>query len=266
MHIADGFISQPASIAASSLAAVTLGWALGNVQRNTTTDQWKIAPAVAATVFVAQMVNFAVGPVMSGHLLGGALAAILLGPALAMLVMAVVLSVQCAILGDGGITALGANFLSMGVVAVLVASGLQNWFKSRTSNWAATAVASWASVVAGSLVCSLAITGSGFALGMVGNHSLIGLAEAGITILMLGAVQSRSTLRSQMACLTAMAAILIAFVPFRSTLPDGMEAALTGSTGTGYFLFGAAAALPLLAFVAHALLGAKEGKRVRVCP
>ena len=65
------------------------------------------------------MLNFPVAGGTSGHLLGGALAAILLGPWLACIVMAVVISGQAFVFADGGVTALGANVFNMGVVGAL---------------------------------------------------------------------------------------------------------------------------------------------------
>ena len=65
------------------------------------------------------MLNFPVAGGTSGHFLGAALAAILLGPWIACLVMAVVLAAQAFLFADGGITALGANVLNMGVIGAL---------------------------------------------------------------------------------------------------------------------------------------------------
>ena len=76
---------------------------------------------IAAFMFAAQMLNFPVAGGTSGHFLGAALAAMLLGPWLACLVIAVVLGVQAFVFADGGITALGANVLNMGVVGALLA-------------------------------------------------------------------------------------------------------------------------------------------------
>ena len=77
-----------------------------------------ILGATAAFVFAAQMINIPVAPGISGHLVGAALSAVLLGPWRAMIVMAVVLAVQALLFQDGGITALGANTLDMGVGGV----------------------------------------------------------------------------------------------------------------------------------------------------
>ena len=79
-----------------------------------------MAGLVAAFVFAAQMINFPVGAGTSGHLLGGALAAVLVGPWTAVLCLSVVLLVQALLMADGGITALGTNVTLMGLVGVAV--------------------------------------------------------------------------------------------------------------------------------------------------
>ena len=73
------------------------------------------------------MLNFPVAGGTSGHFLGAALAAILLGPWLACLTLAVVLGVQAFVFADGGITALGANILNMGVIGALLVGGLMHY-------------------------------------------------------------------------------------------------------------------------------------------
>ena len=79
-----------------------------------------MAGLVATFVFATQMVNFPVGAGTSGHLLGGALAAILVGPWTAVLCLSVVLLVQGLLFADGGVTALGTNITLLGIVGVVV--------------------------------------------------------------------------------------------------------------------------------------------------
>lgn len=69
------------------------------------------------------MLNFPVAAGTSGHLLGGALAAILVGPWTATLCVTVVLIVQAFLFADGGITALGTNITLMALVGVWVGWG-----------------------------------------------------------------------------------------------------------------------------------------------
>ena len=63
---------------------------------------------MAAFIFAAQMINFPVAGGTSGHLLGGALAAITLGPWAGMLVMTAVIAVQGLLFQDGGLLVMGA--------------------------------------------------------------------------------------------------------------------------------------------------------------
>ena len=77
-----------------------------------------MAGLVATFVFAAQMINFPVAGGTSGHLLGGALAAVLVGPCTGVLCISVVLLVQALLMADGGITALGTNITLMGLVGV----------------------------------------------------------------------------------------------------------------------------------------------------
>jgi cobalt/nickel transport system permease protein len=64
--------------------------------------QVPLAGLTAAFVFAAQMVNFPVAAGTTGHLIGGALAAVLLGPWVGMLVVTVVVLVQALVFADGG--------------------------------------------------------------------------------------------------------------------------------------------------------------------
>ena len=80
-----------------------------------------MAGLVAAFIFAVQMLNFPVLPGVSGHLLGGALAALLVGPWVGALCVSVVLVVQALVFADGGVTALGPNIFNMALVGTAVA-------------------------------------------------------------------------------------------------------------------------------------------------
>ena len=91
MHIPDGFIGPGASSLAGIGAAGGFAVALRQARRYLTDRLIPLAALVAAFVFAAQMVNFPVLPGMSGHLIGGVLAAVLLGPSAAFVVITIVL-------------------------------------------------------------------------------------------------------------------------------------------------------------------------------
>ena len=118
MHVPDGFLDAPTSIATGVVAAAAVGVALRGARRELDERTAPLAGLAAAFVFAAQMFNFPVGAGTSGHLLGGALAAVLVGPFTAVLCLSVVLLVQALLFADGGITALGTNVVLLGVAGV----------------------------------------------------------------------------------------------------------------------------------------------------
>jgi cobalt/nickel transport system permease protein len=201
MHVPDGFLDAPTSIATGVVAAAAVGLALRGSRRELDDRAAPMAGLVATFVFAAQMLNFPVGAGTSGHLLGGALAAVLVGPWTAVLVLSVVLLVQSLLFADGGVTALGTNVVLMGVIGVVVGwvvfRGLQKVLPARTSFVAPlAAVAAYLSVP----VTALAFVGL-YAVGgtapipldslttaMLGWHAVIGLGEAAITGLVVASI------------------------------------------------------------------------------
>ncbi|HWL49335.1 MAG TPA: energy-coupling factor ABC transporter permease [Acidimicrobiia bacterium] len=201
MHVPNGFFDVPTSVATGVVAVAGVAVALRGARRELDDKTAPMAGLVATFVFAGQMMNFPVGAGTSGHLLGGALAAVLAGPWTAVLCISVVLGVQALFMADGGITALGTNITLMGLVGVAVAwlvfRGVQAVLPNRLSMVApAAAVAAFVSVP----VVALAFTGL-FAIGgtapvamddvlvaMVGWHTLIGIGEAIITGLVVASV------------------------------------------------------------------------------
>ena len=104
MHVPDGFLDLPTSVATGAVAVAGVGLALRGARRELDDRTAPLAGLVATFVFAAQMLNFPVGAGTSGHLLGGALAAVLVGPWTGVLCLAVVLLVQSLLFADGGIT------------------------------------------------------------------------------------------------------------------------------------------------------------------
>src|SRR5215218_9068734 len=124
MHIPDGFLDPGVAAATGVVAGGAVAIGLRRAEATFDERRAPLLGVTAAFVFAAQMLNFPVAGGTSGHFLGAALAAILLGPWLAGLVLAVVLVVQSFVFADGGVTALGANVLNMGVIGALVVGGL----------------------------------------------------------------------------------------------------------------------------------------------
>lgn len=201
MHVPDGFLNLPTSVATGVLAAVGIGLALRGARNELNERTAPLAGVVAAFVFATQMVNFPVGAGTSGHLLGGALAAALVGPWTGVLVITVVLFVQALLFADGGLTALGTNVTLMGLVGVgvawLVIVGLRAVLPKKLSSVpVVAAVAALISVPAAATVFAVLFGIGGVAdipiglvlTAMVGWHTLIGVGEAVITGLVVSAV------------------------------------------------------------------------------
>jgi cobalt/nickel transport system permease protein len=201
VHIPDGFIDAPTSLAAGAVAVGVLGVSVRRSGAMLEDKEAPLAGLVAAFVFAVQMLNVPVAGGTSGHLLGGLLAAVLVGPYMGAVCMSVVLVVQALLFADGGLSALGLNVLNMAIVGAIVGYGIfllarRVLPRTRGGVVAASAVAAFASVVLASVAFSVeyAVGGAGgasparVAAAMVGAHVLIGIGEAVITAMTVGAV------------------------------------------------------------------------------
>ncbi|RLI11905.1 metal transporter [Candidatus Bathyarchaeota archaeon] len=120
MHIPDGFLDPVTAGVCYIVMLVFTAYAIYRSRAAFKPEVITLASLLAAAIFAAQMLNWPLPGGTSLHMVGGALAGILLNPWLGELVLFVVLLVQCLVFGDGGITALGANVLNMGIIDVLV--------------------------------------------------------------------------------------------------------------------------------------------------
>jgi len=201
MHVPDGFLDAATSVATGAVAVVGVGLALHGAQKELDDRTAPMAGLVATFVFATQMLNFPVGAGTSGHLLGGALAAILVGPWAGVLCVSVVLIVQALLFADGGITALGTNITLMALVGTLagwlVFRGIQAVLPKKLALVApAAALAALISVPVAALafVGLYSVGGTApipldtLAAAMLGWHTLIGIGEAVITGLVVGSV------------------------------------------------------------------------------
>jgi len=199
LHIPDGFLNG-ATIATTAVASAGgLGAAVKMVGRNLGERQVPLMGMMGAFIFVAQMLNFPVVGGTSGHIIGTALAVILLGPWAAIVVMSLVLAAQCLIFQDGGLLALGANVLNMGIIAGLGAHLAYRFLIKVLGEdrcLAAGFVAGWFSVVIASVATAFELAVSGtVSLGavlpaMAGVYALIGIGEGLATAAVLGLLRA----------------------------------------------------------------------------
>jgi len=247
MHIPDGFLSIVISILCWAITAGILAIAVSRTNKSLGERQAPLMGVMAAFIFAAQMINFPVAGGTSGHLLGGALAAITLGPWAGMLVMTAVIAVQGLLLQDGGLLAMGANILNMGLMTSVVGYGLYRSAlgKSQSTKLTMAGVAAWLSVMTGALTTSLQLWLSGTARldvvvpAMLGVHAVIGFGEALITVAALTFIfrtrpdllgESSESARGSRGWIVAGVLIALAVVllsPLASTDPDGLNRVAT---------------------------------------
>jgi cobalt/nickel transport system permease protein len=238
MHLGNGALTPGCAAVTFGVATAGLGWAAATLRRSgIDRNQCLTAGALAGAIFAAQSVNVPVLPFTSAHLVGGVLAAWVSGPALGAVVMATVLACQALLLGDGGLLALGANFINMGLLpAVIVAV-----FGRRATRMTAGGTAALAVILAALLIIGEVsffrgpehLAGwSAFALRMVALHCWIALPEGVLTVALLialGGIAAPGRLRLDDvrlgACWGAAVLLIVSLLPIASRMPDGYEAA-----------------------------------------
>jgi cobalt/nickel transport system permease protein len=199
MHIPDAVLDPKVAAVTGGLALAGLLVGLRKLERQLGERTTVLMGTMSAFVFAAQMVNFPVGPLpISGHLLGGVLSAVMLGPWAGAVVIGAVLIVQCLLFGDGGLTALGANFVNMGLIGAIggyaIYAPIRRGIGGRPGVLIGGMIAAWFSVLlaSGSFAIELAASTAGRGAGffqvlswMALVHAGIGLGEALITGLVL---------------------------------------------------------------------------------
>lgn len=206
MHMSDGIVNAPTSILFGIIAVAAIGFCAWRARLELDERTVPLAGLVAAFIFAVQMVNFPILPGVSGHLLGGALAAILVGPFTGALCVSIVLVVQSLLFADGGVTALGTNITNMALIGVAAgystAVVLYSLFGRRRGDVAVPVLGAigFVSAVIGTVCAAMgfvleySIGGAApVSLGtvaayMLGTHVLIGIGEGIITALTVMAV------------------------------------------------------------------------------
>jgi cobalt/nickel transport system permease protein len=245
LHIPDGFLSVGVAAVCWILTIVGVGLALQRSGRELGERQVPLMGVLAAFIFAAQMLNFTVAGGTSGHLIGGALAAVLLGPWAGILTMTTVVSIQALLFQDGGLLVMGANILNMGIIATLVAYGVYRGVMAlaKGQRWGLFVGgfgAAWLSVVISAVATTIQLAFSGtspltVALpAMTIVHVIIGIGEGLITVgaLAFVAAARRDLLEpvvlpsgglrwAAVGLVIALAVTLL--TPLASPHPDGLE-------------------------------------------
>lgn len=205
MHMSDGLVNASTSVVFAALAIAVVAFCGWRARAELDERTVPLAGLVAAFIFAVQMVNFPILPGVSGHLLGGALAAILVGPYTGVLCITIVLVVQSLLFADGGVSALGMNITNMALIGVaagyataVAVYGLLR--RRRPESVPALGVVGFVSALIGTVCASMgfvveyAIGGAAptslgtVAAYMLGTHVLIGIGEGLITAMTVMAV------------------------------------------------------------------------------
>lgn len=198
MHMANELLTPPVAGVLMLLAGAVVAMACWRLSREMDPAKVPLMGVMGAFVFAGQMINFPILPGTSGHLVGSMLLAILLGPHATCVVMASILIVQCLVFQDGGLLALGANILNIGIIPAYVGYGFFRLLRGDAPRaprlYAAVFAATMISVLAGAAAVPFEVWMSGvlsvplpkFLAVMIGLHALVGLGEAVITFLVVG--------------------------------------------------------------------------------
>jgi cobalt/nickel transport system permease protein len=201
VHVPDGFLDAPTTVAAGAVAAAGVGVALVGARRELGERTAPLAGLVAAFVFAAQLISFPIAAGTNAHLLGGVLAALLVGPNTALLCTTVVLLAQTLVLSYGGVSGLGASLVVMDLVPIAVGyaaavAALRVLPPVGRAVVAAGALGAFVSAPAGALAFAglYAVGGASgippgtVAASVVSAHVLVGAGEAVLTALTLRAL------------------------------------------------------------------------------
>jgi cobalt/nickel transport system permease protein len=199
MHIPDGFLTAYIFIPAFIITLIF--WGISVKKIKLTEQQVPIMGLLTALFFAAMMMNYPIAGGTTAHLLGGATIGLILGPFAGVLSMTVILVLQAFLFGDGGLTALGANVLNMGIIGIFIPCAIflvaNKVFKLRsmTSIFATIFISAFvgdllAAIAAGAeLGLSQPLFQFGLSItlpAMAINHSIIGVAEGVASVIIIG--------------------------------------------------------------------------------
>ena len=190
MHIPDAFIPIWQGAVYWIIALVFITLALKWAKNEMNEEKLPLVAVLAAGIFALQSFNLPVGMGTSGHLVGGALAAILLGsPFAAVFILTLVLIVQAVMFGDGGIVVMGANIINMGVIGGFVGFYTFRGLMGITRSMPVSAFfAAWLACLIPDLACAVEMFFAGtfplreglIAMGIY--HAIIGVIEGFVTV------------------------------------------------------------------------------------
>jgi cobalt/nickel transport system permease protein len=198
MHIPDGFLSP--SVFIPAFVVTIIFWIICLKKIKLTEKQVPIMGLLTALFFAAMMMNYPIVGGTTAHLLGGAAIGLILGPFAGGISVTIILVLQAFLFGDGGLTALGANILNMGIIGIVIPCALFLVLnRAIKGNGRKLYTIVFICAFAGDVLAAIA---AGVELGlsqpvfqyglsvavpaMAINHSIIGVAEGAVTMILIG--------------------------------------------------------------------------------
>lgn len=192
MHIPDGFLDPWICGAMYVISIAVIIYSSKKMRGKLSGKRAPLIGVVAAGIFAAQMLNWPIPGGTSAHFVGGGIAGIILGPFAGCLSIASVLTIQCLVFGDGGITALGANIFNMAVIGPFLGYGIYKALQKFHRDLASF-LSGWFAIWVGAVACGIEIGLSSIFHYSIGTtvmvmgmgHGLLGIVEGVITMLVI---------------------------------------------------------------------------------
>ncbi len=196
MHIPDGFIPLWQCAIYYVILIVALYFSLNWAKKNLDEKMVPLMAVLAAGIFAIMSMNMPIPLGTSGHMVGGALVAIVFcAPEAAVIVFTLVLLVQALFFGDGGITALGANVLNMGIIGGFVGLFTFKALRKSIGKYPAIAIGAWLAIFLAAEATAIEMWLAGTfplvqGLAVMGiYHAFIGIIEAVLTVVVIMALE-----------------------------------------------------------------------------
>ncbi len=138
MHISEGILPPQWAALWFALAIPFIAWGLRDLRIRSKEEPHlkSMVGLVGAAVFVISCMPIPVPTAGScSHPCGTGMAAIFIGPTLTVVVASIALTLQALFLAHGGLTTLGANILSMGVMGAFTGYGIFVLARRLGSSW-----------------------------------------------------------------------------------------------------------------------------------
>jgi len=196
MHIPDGFIPLWQCAIYYVVLIVALYFSLRWARKNLDEKMVPLMAVLAAGIFAIMSMNIPIPWGTSGHMVGGALVAIIFcAPEAAVIIFTLVLLVQGLFFGDGGLTALGANVLNMGIIGGFTGLYIFKALRKPLGKVPSIFIASWLAIflAAEAVAVEMWLAGTfplGLGLMFMGlYHSVIGIIEGILTVVVILALE-----------------------------------------------------------------------------